>query len=216
MKRLAQVVVVALASLLAAGAAWAGESPLSGYSQCQSVGQPGTKYFSGIWQSQGEQPGLEAAFAQMLFSQYGFTGGVSCSLAYSSGTTRAKLEADEKGYADQLRKAGVGVTETGWTYSSAVRLVYFCYGAMSVPEGGNPKPYFYRTGLVEASGADQGKLVKAWHDHLQSLHPGVLVALSECTLPPGDPAKRQPWLDSFDQQWKGRAQIVPDDWKFSG
>src|SRR5215470_420245 len=88
-----------------------------GYWHCQSyMGNSNTIYFSAVFEGTADQP-VAPAFDQMLGAKYGFKGGSSCGIAWKTGTTFEKMQADAKSASAQLGAAGKKAIETGWAYS---------------------------------------------------------------------------------------------------
>jgi hypothetical protein len=108
----------------------AGESPMNapGYFTCRSLGSGKTVYFSAVFAGKGTDKPTDA-FSQMLRTKYGFTDGGSCGMAYKAAGIDQKLVSDQASYAEQLRKQGIIVVETGWTFNGVP--------AITATNGGN-------------------------------------------------------------------------------
>jgi hypothetical protein len=103
-------------------AAFARQGTLSpGYYICESM-EGNTSYFSDIFLGPGDDDAVSKAFTQMLTTKYGYTGRVSCPLAYKTPEGLKRLQDQHKPYAAQRAQQGRKIVETGWTYSGAPSL----------------------------------------------------------------------------------------------
>jgi hypothetical protein len=121
---------------------------------------------------------------------------------------------DQKNYFAQLRAQGVKVIETGWTFVSAkVSLPYYCFGAVTVLNGGQKQGYFYMTKVIGMSPNTLAQLSEAWTKYALALHPGSYwEPRPGCGPLPADPAKQQDTFDAWVKQWTDKKyEIVRDD-----
>src|SRR5580765_4179496 len=114
-----------------------GEHLVHGHWACQTIQADKTMYVSETWDDNQWPMEVKTAWMQYLISKYQFKGQGSCSVAYKSGSTFAKIQGDNKNYYAQARAQGVKVIETGWTFvPSKVTLPYYCFGAVTVMNAG--------------------------------------------------------------------------------
>src|SRR5215510_5589704 len=139
----ALLLVLALSFLPGRNLIAQGERQIDGHWACQTIQADKTMYVSGVWDDNQLQIEVSTAWQQYLISKYQFKGQVNCSVAYKSGSTFAKIEGDQKNYWAQARAQGVKVIATGWTFvPSKVSLPYYCFGAVTVLNGGQKQSYF--------------------------------------------------------------------------
>jgi hypothetical protein len=82
-----------------------------------------TSYFSDIFLAPGKDAdAVSQAFSQMLATKYGYTGRVSCPLAFKTAEALKQLQNQHKPYAAQRAQQGRKIVETGWTYKGAPSL----------------------------------------------------------------------------------------------
>ena len=184
-----------------------------GYWQCQSyMGNTNTIYFSAVFDGTADQP-VKAAFDQMLGAKYGFTGGGSCGIAWKTGTTMEKLQADAKNAAAQLRASGKKVIETGWVFSPGAPIRFWCDGIVRVSGQGQIKNYSYATSIFDVPGSGAKSLTGKWNDYLKSQHAGGQVNLANCTAAQADESKTQAQISGFSAQYASQTEFMHSDWK---
>jgi len=209
---------LALAASVAALPVRASEPPQyaqPGHWSCLLLQAQGPVYMTALFDLQAWPDQIGNAFEQFLMAKYGAKGKPSCSMAYLSGSTLAKLRADQKSYAAQLRQAGRTVVETGWVYDPATAtLPYFCYAGAKVSESGQIKNYLYMTHPFTVAGTAAGKLDAAWLAYFKAQHPGIYPVQQDCAILPADPAARPAYMNRYADRWRASgAEIVTVDWK---
>jgi hypothetical protein len=184
-----------------------------GYWQCQSyMGNTNTIYFSKVFEGTADQP-VNPAFDQMLGAKYGFMGGGSCGIAWKTGTTMEKLQADAKNAFSQLSASGKKVIETGWTFSPGAPIRYWCKGIVRVSGQGQIKNYSYATSIFDVPGTGVKALTGKWSDYLKTQQSGGQVNLANCAAALADESKTQAQISGFSAQYAGQAEVVHSDWK---
>jgi hypothetical protein len=196
-----------------------GDHLVDGHWACHTIQANSTMYVSEVWDDNQYQYLVNAAWTQFLVSKYQFKGQGSCSVAYKSGSTFAKIQGDQKNYSAQLRAQGIKVIETGWTFVSAkVSLPYYCFGAVTVLNAGQQQGYFYMTKAIGISPNSAAQLGEAWTKYALELHPGAYwQPRPGCSLLPADPDQQQATFDEWVKQWtEKKYEIVRDDWTYTG
>jgi hypothetical protein len=184
-----------------------------GYWQCQSyMGNTNTIYFSAVFEGTADQP-VAPAFDQMLGDKYGFKGGGSCGIAWKTGITMEKLQADAKTASSQLSASGKKVIETGWTFSPGAPIRYWCKGIVRVSGQGQIKNYSYATSIFDVPGTAVKALTGKWNGYLKSQHSGGQVNLANCTAAQADESKTLTQINSFSAQYASQAEVVHSDWE---
>lgn len=184
-----------------------------GYWQCQSyMGNTNTIYFSAVFEGTADQP-VKPAFDQMLGAKYGFKGGGSCGIAWKTGTTLEKLQADAKNASSQLGAAGKKVIETGWAFSPDAPIRFWCYGIVRVSGQGQIKNYSYATAIFDVPGTGVKALTGKWSDYLKSRHSDGQVNLANCAAAQADESKTQAQISGWTAQYASQTEVVHSDWK---
>jgi hypothetical protein len=184
-----------------------------GYWHCQSyMGNSNTIYFSAVFEGTADQP-VPAAFDQMLGAKYGFKGGGSCGIAWKTGTTFEKMQADAKSASSQLSAAGKTVIETDWAFSPGAPIRFWCNGMVNITGQGPVKNYSYVTAIFDVPGSDAVGLTHKWRDYLKSQHSGGLVSLANCTAAQADASKTQAQISGWSAQYASQAEVVHSEWK---
>lgn len=118
MKTLALIIV----ALLVPVAAFARQSDLSpGYYECESM-EGNTSYFSDIFLGPGDADAVGKGFSQMVAAKYGYSGRISCPIAFKTPEGLKRLQDQHQSYAEQRAQQGRKIVETHWTYNGAPSL----------------------------------------------------------------------------------------------
>ena len=193
--------------------------PIDGHWACETILADNTMYVAGVWDDNEWRAEVNTAWLQYLMTKYQFKGQGACSVAYMSGSTLAKIQGDVKNRYAQLRKQGVKVIETGWTFvPDKVSLPYYCMGAVVVWDNGQKQGFFYLTKVLGMPANTGDKLYASWLKYAKDLHPGLYWEPAPgCSLLPADPAQQQAAFDEWAKQYTARKyEIVHVDWSYTG